>query len=47
MNLKHLLCAKHCEEFFFFFPFKIFIWLHWVFIAACGIFSCSMWDLVP
>ena len=25
----------------------VFIWLHQVFIAECGIFSCSMWDLVP
>ena len=33
--------------------FKIFIWLHWVFVAACGIFlvacgifSCSLQDLL-
>ena len=25
----------------------LFIWLHWVLAAACRIFSCSMWDLVP
>ena len=23
------------------------IWLHWAFIMAWGLFSCSMWDLVP
>ena len=34
--------------------FYSFIWLHWVLVAACGIFSCGtqtlscgMWDLVP
>ena len=32
----------------------LFIWLHWLVVAACGIFCCSMWtlrcrpwDLVP
>ena len=25
----------------------LFIWLHQVLVAACGIISCSMWDLVP
>ena len=25
----------------------LFIWLHWVLIVACGLFSCSMWDIVP
>ena len=27
----------------------LFIWLFWVLVAACGIFSlrCGMWDLVP
>ena len=24
-----------------------FFGLHWVFVAACRIFSCGMWDLVP
>ena len=34
--------------FFFFLIFiYLFIWLCRVFVAACGIFSCSMWDLVP
>ena len=23
----------------------LFIWLHWVLVAACELFSCSMWDL--
>ena len=34
--------------------FNLFIWLHWVLLEACRIFSggkrilnCSMWDLVP
>ena len=38
----------------FIFNIYLFIWLHWVLVAACGIFSCSMWalscsmrDLVP
>ena len=25
----------------------LFTWLHRVLVAACGIFSCGMWDLVP
>ena len=25
----------------------LFIWLHWVLVTACGVFSCGMWDLVP
>ena len=25
----------------------LFIWLHWVLVDACGIFSCGMWDPVP
>ena len=25
---------------------KLFIWTCWVLVAACRIFSCSMWDLV-
>ena len=25
----------------------LFIWLHWVLVGAFGIFSWSMWDLVP
>ena len=32
---------------FFIFNFYLFIWLHWVFVATCRIFSCSMWVLVP
>ena len=27
--------------------FILFIWLLWVLVAALGIFSCSMWNLVP
>ena len=39
----------HCLFFFFFKPFYfvLFIWLSWVLVEAWGIFSCSMWDLVP
>ena len=43
--------------FFFFFNIYLFmlcIWLHQVFVVACGIFTCGMWalscgmqDLVP
>ena len=25
----------------------LFIWPHHVLVAACGIFSCGVWDLVP
>ena len=39
---------------FIFFNFYLFIWLHWVLVMACAIFSCvmqilscSLWDLVP
>ena len=34
---------------FIFYHFKkyVFIWPHRVLAAVCGIFSCSMWDLVP
>ena len=32
---------------FFFFNIYLFIWLHWVFAAACGIFSYGTWDLTP
>ena len=28
-------------------PFHLFIWLHWILRAACGIFSCGIWDLAP
>ena len=37
-------CVQNPE--FFFFSNYLFIWLYWVFVS-CGIFSCSMWDLVP
>ena len=26
---------------------KIFLWLLWVLVAACGILSCGVWDLAP
>ena len=31
----------------FIFNFYSFIWLHWVFVATCRIFSCGMWVLMP
>ena len=44
----------NCLKMYVFKKIFLFIWLHWVFIAACeifiaarGIFSCSMRDLVP
>ena len=27
--------------------FYLFIWLHWALVAACRIFGCGMWDLIP
>ena len=27
--------------------FYLFIWLHWILVAAGRIFSCGMWNLVP
>ena len=33
--------------YFIFFYIYLFTWLHWVLVAACRIFSCGMWDLVP
>ena len=32
---------------FFYYYYYLFIWLSWVLISAHGLFSCSMWDLVP
>ena len=32
---------------YLFFLIYLFIWLHWVLVAACRIFSCGMWDLAP
>ena len=26
---------------------QLFLWLYWVLVAARGIFSCGMWDLLP
>ena len=31
----------------FFFKNYLFIWLRWVLVAACGIFSCGMQDGIP
>ena len=31
----------------FFKKIYLFIQLHWVLVAACGIFSCSTQDLIP
>ena len=44
------LCFPSSFFFLFFLNKYLFIWLHWVLIAACRIFSCrmrDMWDLVP
>ena len=43
-----LMTLKNWETSFknFFFLVKIY-WLCWVLIVACGILSCSIWDLVP
>lgn len=30
-----------------FLSFSVFIWLCWSSVVACGIFSCSIWGLVP
>ena len=32
---------------FFRYFFYLFIWLCWVLVAACRLFSCNIWDLVP
>ena len=37
---------KNLGKFFFFFKHS-FIWLLWVLVAACRIFSGDMWDPVP
>ena len=34
-----------CLYQFFLRKLFLFIWLHWVFVAACGFFSCRVWDL--
>ena len=33
--------------FFYVIDFYLLMWMHWVLVVARGIFSCSMWDLVP
>ena len=50
----HLLCLAVAKEALFLMPsrfFKIyiylFIWLLWILVVACGLFSCGVWDLVP
>ena len=30
-----------------FFYIYVLIWLYWVLVVTCRIFSCGMWDLVP
>ena len=37
-----ILCSCCCFFFFFFFN----IWLCWVLVVACGIFSSGMWDIL-
>ena len=45
VSLQHILntATKHI----LFKKYYLFIWLCWVLVAACRIFSCSIWDLVP
>ena len=38
-------CILKCIIIFFY--IYLFIWPHQVLVVALGIFSCSMWDLVP
>ena len=42
-----LLSNTHMKTALFNYIFNIFIWPHQVEVAADGIVSCSMWDLVP
>ena len=37
--------AVENEGLILFFNIYLFIWLRRVLVAACGIFSCGMWDL--
>ena len=27
--------------------YRLLVWLQWVLVVVCRIFSCRMWDLVP
>ena len=45
--LLHLTLLPLIWHLFFYILFYLFIWPHWVWVAACRIFSCGMWDLVP
>ena len=55
LTLQHMVLQRLLYSFEIFWnSLKIFIWLHWILVAVCGIFSCSMqtlsckiWDLVP
>ena len=36
---------NYLTNLYHFLKIYLFIWLHWVFIGACGIFSCGMREL--
>ena len=47
---RHIFFLTYCNLTFYFISFKnifLFIWLCQVLVIAYGIFSCSMWNLVP
>ena len=37
------LYSQFADSFFFLVLLILFIWLHWVLVAACGFFHCSAW----
>ena len=37
-------CLLFLKKYFY---YCLFIWLCWVLVVACWVFSCSMWNLVP
>jgi len=43
----HLLPLIYSYIYAILFLIYLFIWLCWVSVAASGIFSCGLWDLVP
>ena len=46
-DLFGILCNSFLLLFFFLIFLLLFIWLHWVLVAARRIFCCGMRDLVP
>lgn len=43
-KLNIIVVSVHVFSTSFFFNLFLFIWLHHVLVAACGIFSCGVWD---